>query len=75
LQKISGGLPVRVELHFLESGIIGSSVVDQEDVDKIIEKVREVSRGIRQQNFDATPAFMACTYCAYNQICPYANIK
>jgi DNA helicase-2/ATP-dependent DNA helicase PcrA len=70
-----GILPKRVELYFLESGIIGSSTVTESDLDQIKEKIREVSRGIRAGQFEASPAYMACTYCAYNQICPYAVIK
>jgi DNA helicase-2/ATP-dependent DNA helicase PcrA len=42
------------------------------DLLKVEDKIEEVSGGIRNRHFSATPAYMACTYCAYNQICPYA---
>ena len=71
----SGKLPSRVELHFLESGMVGSSVVKEKDLEKIISKIEEVSAGIRKEYFSATPAYMACRYCAYNQVCPFAAIK
>ena len=74
-QNIFGKLPGRVELYFLESGLIGSHEIEDEDLDKIKEKMREVSAGIRKQDFEATPAYMACSYCAYNQICPFAKIR
>lgn len=74
-QNISGSLPKRVELYFLESGIIGSTEVDEGGLDKVKEDIREVSMGIRSGNFQATPAYMACNYCAYNQICPFALVK
>jgi DNA helicase-2/ATP-dependent DNA helicase PcrA len=74
-QQIFGRLPLRVELFFLESGIIGSSVIEEDGLEKIKEKIRIVSDGIRSQNFKATPAYMACTYCAYNQICPAAKAR
>jgi DNA helicase-2/ATP-dependent DNA helicase PcrA len=74
-QNIFGKLPSRVELYFLESGIIGSCVIEEEDLDKIKEKIKEVSEGIRKQDFEATPAYMACSYCAYNQICPLVKIR
>ena len=74
-QRISNKLPARVELHFLESGIIGSFTIEEEGLDKIKEKIREVSNGIRAENFKATPAYMACTYCAYSQICPSAKAR
>ncbi|MDD4980369.1 MAG: UvrD-helicase domain-containing protein [Candidatus Omnitrophica bacterium] len=74
-KNINGELPKRVELHFLESGLIGAKAVNEETPEKIIEKIREVSEGIRKQDFSATPAYMACTYCAYNQVCPRAMIR
>ena len=74
-QNNLGKLPYRVELYFLESGLIGSREVDEEFLDKIKEKIGEAAQGISKQDFRATPAYMACTYCAYNQICPFARIR
>jgi len=74
-QYKTGALPLRVELYFLESGIIGSTEVGEKELLIIKDKIREVSAGIRKQNFQATPEYMACTYCAYNQICPSATIR
>jgi len=74
-QKIFNKLPLRVELFFLESGIIGSSVITEEGLERIKAKIREVSAGIRRDDFKATPAYMACAYCAYNQICPSVRVR
>ncbi|MDD5155230.1 MAG: UvrD-helicase domain-containing protein [Candidatus Omnitrophica bacterium] len=74
-QEIFGRLPKRLALYFLESGIIGATAIKEDDLEKIKEKIREVSSGVRQQNFAATPTYMACTYCAYNQVCPFATIR
>jgi len=74
-QNIFGQLPKRVELHFLESGLIGTDIKDERDLDKLKEKIIEASCGIRQRNYLATPGYMVCTYCAYNQICPSAILK
>jgi DNA helicase-2/ATP-dependent DNA helicase PcrA len=74
-QKIFGKIPKRVELYFLESGLIGSYDIEEEDLEKVKEKIDRASAGIRSQNFQASPAYMACTYCAYNQICPAALRK
>jgi len=74
-QNIFGILPKKVALYFLESGIIGSSTVEEEDLEKLKEKIREVASGIRAQDFGAKPTYMACSFCAYNQICPYAIIR
>ncbi|MFH1198663.1 MAG: UvrD-helicase domain-containing protein [Candidatus Omnitrophota bacterium] len=74
-QNIFGVLPKRIELHFLESGLVGALEVTPEALDKISLKVNEVSNGIRKQLYPAAPSFMACRYCAYNQICPQRQIK
>jgi DNA helicase-2/ATP-dependent DNA helicase PcrA len=74
-KNIFGKLPKEVRLHFLESGLVGRDVKDGKDLEKVKEKITEVSSGIRQRNFAATPAYLACGYCAYNQICPSAMIK
>jgi len=34
-----------------------------------------VSAGIRNQEYPAKPEYKACTYCAYNQICPAAVMR
>jgi DNA helicase-2/ATP-dependent DNA helicase PcrA len=74
-QNIFGSLPKRTELYFLESGLIGSTKIEDKDLSKVKDKIKEVSSGIRKRNFTATPAYMACTYCAYNQICTFAIIR
>jgi DNA helicase-2/ATP-dependent DNA helicase PcrA len=74
-KNIFGALPKYVELYFLESGIIGRAEIEEGDLEEIKEKIKEVSAGIRKQNFPAKPAYMACTYCAYNQICPFVIIR
>jgi len=74
-QSIFGRLPKRVALYFLESGIIGLKEISEEDLDEIKEDIVEVAQGIRNEDFEATPAYMACAYCAYNQICPSAKIR
>lgn len=74
-QHTFGVLPIAVELYFLESGIIGRYELTEDDLDDIKEDILEVSAGIRQQNFPAKPEYKACTYCAYNQICPHAVIR
>jgi DNA helicase-2/ATP-dependent DNA helicase PcrA len=74
-KNIFGVLPKRVELYFLESGIIGSAKIEESDLEEVKKNIKEVSLGIRNLSFPAKPAYMACTYCAYNQICPFAVIR
>ena len=74
-KNIFGQLPKVVKLYFLESGIIGSNQIQDRDLEKVKDKLNDVSQGIRDRNFVATPKYMACQYCAYNQICPFAIIR
>jgi len=74
-QHAFGVLPIAVELYFLESGIIGRHELIEDGLDDVKEDILEVSAGIRQQNYPAKPEYKACTYCAYNQICPYVVIR
>jgi DNA helicase-2/ATP-dependent DNA helicase PcrA len=71
-KNVFGQLPKRVELYFLESGIIGSNQIQDSDLERVKDKISEVSQGIRDKSFIAAPTYMACTYCAYEQICPFA---
>ncbi|MFH0739231.1 MAG: UvrD-helicase domain-containing protein [Candidatus Omnitrophota bacterium] len=74
-QNIFAKLPKRVELYFLESGLIGSYSIEEGNLEKVKEKINRASAGIRSSDFKASPAYMACAYCAYNQICPEAIKK
>jgi len=74
-QHVFGVLPHGVELYFLESGIIGRHELSEANLEQVKEDILEVSAGIRQQDYPARPEYKACTYCAYNQICPSAVIR
>ncbi len=43
--------------------------------EKVKENIKKVSLGIRKNDFAATPGYMVCTYCAYNQICPFVKMR
>ncbi len=66
-----GRLPDRVELQFLESGMVGSAVKDENDVAETVEIIEQVAEGIRAREFAPRPTFQACRYCAYREICPH----
>ncbi|MCX5681391.1 MAG: ATP-dependent DNA helicase, partial [Candidatus Omnitrophica bacterium] len=72
-QKASGRLPDFKELHFLDTGIVGRVPVSEKDVERVLEVIEKASVGIRSGNFEAKPNYMACSYCAYRQICPHAE--
>ena len=67
---MTGRLPQRVELRFIESNLVGRHTPTEADAQEAVEAVKLAARGIRARAFDATPSTQSCRYCAYNQICP-----
>lgn len=65
-----GKIPEKLELRFIESGLIGITVKKEKDLLKTVDLIREVSEGIRKKDFSAMPTYIACDYCAYQGICP-----
>jgi DNA helicase-2/ATP-dependent DNA helicase PcrA len=74
-REMFGRLPDRVELRFLESGVVGRHVPTEEDAAQAAEAIRAAGAGIRARRFEATPSFQACRFCAYNQVCPYTATR
>jgi len=66
--------PKYVKLYFLESRIVGKIAVNQKMIDKALGKIEAAAKGIRNRNYEATPAYMACRYCAYSNICPVSQV-
>ncbi len=65
-------LPDTIELHFLESGLVGSARMSEKRLAKTEEKILKASLGIRNRDYTAKPGYQACRYCAYAEICPSA---
>src|SRR5216110_135543 len=74
-REMTGALPQRVELRFLESNLVGRHTPAQEDLEEAIAAVHAAAAGIRARAFEATPSYNACRHCAYNQICPYTATR
>ncbi|MFC1753368.1 ATP-dependent helicase [Thermoproteota archaeon] len=74
-RETQGVLPKDVSLYFLESGVIGSAEKGEKDFKELLATIDEVASGIRNQEFTATPSYMGCMQCAFNQICPYTAGK
>lgn len=71
-KKMFGVLPDALELHFLETGLVGSTVPTEETLEKTWGKIEKVASGIRSADFHPTPGY-ACQYCPYREICPAAS--
>jgi DNA helicase-2/ATP-dependent DNA helicase PcrA len=74
-REMTGRLPQRVELRFIESHVTGSHTPTDDDADAAVSAVRAAADGIRARRFDATPSRQACRYCAYSQICPFTATR
>ena len=69
-QAETGRLPDAVALHFLDSGLVGTAEVDAARVERGVADIREAAAGIRAGRFEARPSYMACSWCAFRDICP-----
>jgi DNA helicase-2/ATP-dependent DNA helicase PcrA len=74
-REMTGALPERVELRFLESHTVGRHTPTPADVDEAITAVKDAAAGIRARRFDASPSYRACRYCEYRQICPFTATR
>jgi DNA helicase-2/ATP-dependent DNA helicase PcrA len=67
---MTGRLPARVELRFLESGLVGTYRPTSADLAEATLSIRAAAAGIRARRFEPTPGYQTCRYCPYNQVCP-----
>jgi DNA helicase-2/ATP-dependent DNA helicase PcrA len=66
----AGELPVALELHFLETGLVGRVRPDPVRLERTRSRVETVAAGIRAGEFAPQPSPVACGFCPYRQICP-----
>jgi DNA helicase-2/ATP-dependent DNA helicase PcrA len=69
-QRTKEIMPASVELHFLESGLVGSAPVTEKMMENTVSKIEQAAAGIRARDYTPKPGWMACRYCAYAEICP-----
>ncbi len=69
-EAMTGRLPDAVALHFLESGLVGTVPVDPKRLARARDKIARAAVGIRAREYTATPDQLACTWCAFRDICP-----
>jgi DNA helicase-2/ATP-dependent DNA helicase PcrA len=69
-EAMTGRLPDAVQLHFLDSGLVGRAEVEPKRLEKARQRIATVAAGIRARRLDPTPSTLACTYCPYRDICP-----
>ncbi|MCX6808215.1 MAG: PD-(D/E)XK nuclease family protein, partial [Candidatus Berkelbacteria bacterium] len=59
----------KTTLSFLESGLTGSLIFKEKDLEKTKEMIFEVADGIRSGNMTAKPESFQCKMCPYKDIC------
>ena len=69
-EAMTGRLPDAVALHFLESGLVGEVPVDPSRLAKARDRIARAAAGMRARDYTPTPDYLACTYCAFRDICP-----
>lgn len=67
-----GRMPDLLELHFLESGLVGAAKVTEKIKQKTEERILKAAEGIRNRDYTAKPGYQNCRFCAYLDICPSA---
>ena len=71
-EQTHGKLPDRLELHFLQTGLIGSATPTARTLEKFTKKIEQAADGIRKREYSAKPGYQTCKFCAYVSICPSA---
>jgi DNA helicase II / ATP-dependent DNA helicase PcrA len=69
-EAMTGRLPDAVQLHFLESGVVGRAEVEPKRLAKARDQITKAAAGIRSRDWTPKPAQMSCSYCAFREICP-----
>ncbi len=67
---VTGRPPDEVALHFLETGLVGRSEVDEARLEKARGRIRAAADGIRAGDFTPRPDYVTCGYCAFRDVCP-----
>jgi RecB family exonuclease len=70
----AGVLPRALELRFVETGLRGRVAPEDADADRAAELVAAAEAGIRAGDFTAHPSPHTCAPCAFNRICPQADL-
>jgi DNA helicase II / ATP-dependent DNA helicase PcrA len=68
--RITGRLPSRVELRFLESDLVGGFAPTEALALATEKQIAEVADSISRGRFEATPSHGACRPCPFRDVCP-----
>jgi DNA helicase-2/ATP-dependent DNA helicase PcrA len=74
-EAMTGRLPDAVQLHFLDSGLVGRAEVDPRRLARARTQIATAAAGMRARDFTPKPDHMSCTYCPYREICPASAVR
>ncbi|TMC60108.1 MAG: ATP-dependent helicase, partial [Chloroflexi bacterium] len=69
-EALTGRLPDAVQLHFLDSGLVGRAEVDRNRLEKARGRIAQAAAGMRARDYTPRPEFLSCSYCPFREICP-----
>jgi ATP-dependent DNA helicase UvrD/PcrA len=69
-EAMTGRLPDAVQLHFLDSGLVGRAEVEAGRLEKARARIATAAAGIRARDYTPRPSALSCTYCPFRDICP-----
>jgi len=73
-EAMTGRLPDALQLHFLESGLVGRAEVEPKRLDKARARIATAAAGMRARDYTPKPDYLACSWCAFRQICPSSAV-
>ncbi len=74
-EAMTGRLPDAVQLHFLESGLVGRAEVEPARLEKARAKIARAAEGMRARDYTPRPDYLACSWCAFREICPSSAVS
>ncbi len=74
-RETRGRDPVRVQLGFVGSGVVGSADVEPKHYDLALGRIRTASAGIRRAEFPPDPDQRKCGYCPYSRFCLHSAAR
>ena len=74
-EAMTGRLPDAVQLHFLDSGLVGRAEVDPKRLARARTQIATAAAGMRARDFTPKPDHISCSYCPYREICPASAVR
>ena len=69
-EALTGRLPDALQLHYLDTNVIGRTAVDSKRLAKGRARIAVAAAGIRARDFTPKPDRSTCGYCPFRAICP-----